>query len=173
MDSARHALRAQRTALIRATRQHEILLSDEINLIEIPRQAKGFIVLFESGLPLLEIKERTLSCGRGFNQKSILRSGLNYFCLCNLRKNSPTTRIFLLPNKEGIQEIVDFSYKDFVVLKIYEPPSFTPNELNYQWTGYTTFRAKLDMIGNNLHYPYDEFKSCEDETHTWHTLEKM
>jgi hypothetical protein len=79
----------------------------------------------------------------------------------------------LLPNKEGIQEIVNFSYKDFVVLKIYEPPSFTPNELNYQWTGYATFRAKLDMIGQNLDYPYDEFESCEDETHTWHTLEKM
>jgi len=136
MDSARHALRAQRTALIRATRQHEILLQEEINLIEIPREANGFIVLFENGTPLLEIKERTLSCGRGFIQKSVLRGGLNYFCLCNLRKNSPTTRIFLLPNKEGIQEIVDFSYKGFVVLKIYEPPTFTPNILNHhQWTG--------------------------------------
>ena len=79
----------------------------------------------------------------------------------------------MLPNKEGIQEVVDFSYKNFFVLKIYEPPSFTPNELNYQWTGYATFRAKLDMIGKNITFPYDEFESCDDETHTWHTLEKV
>jgi hypothetical protein len=78
--------------------------SEELNLIEIPQHCTGFVILTEHDqLEIILIKERTRGQGP-YRQAMSLKKGLNFTCLCNIRAESPNTRIFI-DNKDHIFQL--------------------------------------------------------------------
>jgi hypothetical protein len=145
---------------------HNNLNADEEKMIEIPNDHKAFVILLEKGKDHLQIKERTRM--QGSYQTCIqLDCGINFFCLCNLRKKSPTTRIFLFNDDHKLEMIANAEYPDISIIKVKSGGSRITNDIdNLQWSELAIHRSTIKLVGTNITYPYDTLHSCNDQ-HTW------
>ena len=91
--------------------------SEELELIEIPKHCTGFAILTEHDhSEVIIIKEKTRGQGP-YRQAMSLKIGLNFTCLCNIRINSPNTRIFIDNKDHILQHTKNYHVSHLLVLK--------------------------------------------------------
>jgi hypothetical protein len=144
--------------------------SEELKLIEIPKHCTGFAILTEHDhLEVILIKERTRGQGP-YRQAMSLKKGLNFTCLCNIRAESPNTRIFI-DNKDHIFQLTKNDHvPHLLVLKRKKRGSrISGNISDIAWQYLGDHQHTLQMIGTNITWPYDDIPSCT-QNHCWRDI---
>jgi hypothetical protein len=66
----------------------------------------------------------------GYQSLLVLEDGINFFCLCNLRKESPTTRVFLFNDEKKLKVIATEKYKHISIVKLKAGGSKIANDID-------------------------------------------
>jgi hypothetical protein len=149
---------------------HNKLYPDERKMIETPKNCTGFVILTANDRQKrLHIKERTRMQGP-YQTSMTLNQGINFSCLCNLKANSPTTRVFLFNHEKKLKAIKNDRYpKILIIKKKYGDFRVRNNIDDPRWATLGNHSTILEMIATNIHYPYETIPSCIGG-HTWTTF---
>jgi hypothetical protein len=149
---------------------HNKLYPDEQKMIEIPKNCTGFVILTEHDQPeVIEIKERTKMQG-AYNTTMALSKGINFSCLCNLKNMSPTTRVFLLNQHKQFKVVDNDHFKQILIVRQKKGGSRISSDIaDPAWATLGDHHHTLQMIGNNIAWPYDSIPSCI-QNHCWRTI---
>ncbi len=144
--------------------------SEELKLIELPKHCTGFAILTEHDHPeIILIKERTRGQGP-YRQAMSLKIGLNFTCLCNIRAESPNTRIFIDNKDHILRHTKNDHVPHLLVLKRKKRKSrISGNISDIAWQYLGDHQHTLQMIGTNITWPYEDISSC-NQNHCWRDI---
>ncbi len=149
---------------------HNKLYSDELKMIEIPKNCTGFAILTENDQPeVIEIKERTRKQGP-YKTITVLSKGINFSCLCYLRNISPTTRVFLQNQLKKFKVVKNDQFQHILIVrKKIGGSRISSNIADPAWATLGVHQHTLQMIGTNITWPYENTPSCT-QNHCWRDI---
>jgi hypothetical protein len=150
--------------------EYNKLYPDEEIMTEIPKHCTGFAILTENDQPeVIEIKERTRMQGP-YKTTMALSKGINFSCLCNLKNMSPTTRVFLFNQHKKFKVVNNDHFPHILIVKRKIGGSrINSNIADPAWATIGDHHHTLQMIGNNITWPYENTPSCT-QNHCWRNI---